>query len=234
MRKLVSIIISCFLCAIVISCAEKEPEYDNRLVGIYEMLADYNNTDSAFQELKRMNVNQFSEEHNKAYYAYLYTLCLYWLNAHAEDDTLIKVAIDYYSKTNDLAMKAKSFTYAAFVYQSIGEKEAAVECFNRALEAIPEDSVNLKAQIYSNWAVMINMDKPDEESMELYEKVKIYAWKANNIYLVADAWIQQGANHLYHDHIDDAIKSYQEALSLLKNEEWGDGLRFASLNKLAH
>ncbi len=234
MRKLISIIISCILCAIVISCAEKEPEYDNRLVGIYEMLADYNNTDSAFQELKRMNVNQFSEEHNKAYYAYLYTLCLYWLNAHAEDDTLIKVAIDYYSKTNDLAMKAKSFTYAAFVYQSIGEKETAVECFNRALEAIPEDSVNLKAQIYSNWAVMINMDKPDEESMELYEKVKVYAWKANNIYLVADAWIQQGANHLYHDHIDDAINSYQEALSLLKNEEWGDGLRFASLNKLAH
>lgn len=234
MRKLVSIIISCILCAIVISCTEKKPEYDYRLVGIYEMLADYNNTDSAFHELKRMNVNQFSEEHNKAYYAYLYTVCLYWLNAHAEDDTLIKVAIDYYSKTDDSAMKAKVFTYAALVYQSMRDKETAVEYFNKALEAIPEDSVGLKANIYSYLLNAINIDKADNETINALNKFKDYAWKADNIYLVAEACVQQGLNNLYNNSIEDAIKCYKESLSLLENEEWGDGLRFASLNKLAH
>lgn len=233
MQNLKTILLVSIL-VLLAACSEKAPKYDERLTDVYEMLGDYNNTDSAFNILKGINVNHFSAEHNRAYYAYLYTVCLYWLNAHAEDDELIKIAVDYYSEKGDSAMRAKVFTYAALVYQSIDEKEIAVECYNKALEAIPEDSANLKAQIYSNWAVMINMDKIDEESMELYEKVKDYAWRADNIYLVADACVHQGWNHLFHNRIDDAIKCYKEALSLLEHKEWGDALKFASLNKLAH
>lgn len=233
MKHLITILFACIL-ASAVACSDSSPKYDERLTYIYEMLSDYNNTDSAFNLLKEMNLNQFSGEHDKAYYAYLYTMCLYRLNAHAENDDLIKVAINYYTGNGDAAMRSKVFTYAALVYQSIGDKETSVECYNKALEAIPEDSVGLKAQIYSNWAVMINLDMPDEESMELCEKVKDYAWRADNIYLVADAWVQQGANHLYHKRVNDAINCYKKALSLLENKEWGNALKFASLNKLAY
>ena len=70
MRKLVSIIISCILWAIVISCAEKEPEYDEQLIAIHNLLSDYDNAENACRMLSEIGISDFHLKHNKAYYAY--------------------------------------------------------------------------------------------------------------------------------------------------------------------
>lgn len=237
MRKLVSIIISCILCAIVISCTEKEPEYDEQLIAIHNLLSDYDNAENACRMLSEIKISDFHSKHNKAYYAYLYNVALYMANAHAEDDNLIKIAIDYYSEKGDSVMRAKVFNYAAKVYESIGERETAVECYNKALDFVPTDSFYLKSALYSNWAFMINNDKPNAEALLLYEKVKEWAHKCDNEYsqkyLKAEANVQQGWNHLYNNRIEDAIKSYKEAVHLIQNQQWNEELMFASLNRLA-
>ena len=238
MRKLVSIIISCILCAIAISCTQKEPEYDEQLTVVHKMLGDYENAENAYRMLSEMKISDFYTKHNKAYYAYLYNVALYMANAHAEDDKLIKVAIDYYSENGDSVMRAKVFNYAAKVYESIGEREVAVECYNRALDFIPKDSFYLKSALYSNWAFMINSDKPNAEALILYEKVKKWAQKCDDeyskTYLKAEANVQQGWNHLYNNRIDDAIESYKETVSLMQNQQWNEELMFASKNRLAY
>ncbi|MBE6310787.1 MAG: hypothetical protein E7080_07030 [Bacteroidales bacterium] len=233
MKHLIIILFACIL-ALAVACNDKSPEYDERLTEVYNIMATTEKIDSAFGLLKEMNINRFFTEQDRAYYAYLYTVALYLQNAHAENDELIAIAIDYYSKNGDAIMKSKVFMYAAFVYESIKEKDIAVEYYNKALQAIPEDSVSIKATIYMFWADMINRDKPNNESFELLEKTKEYGRKAGNTHLVANANIQQGANHLYNNRIDDAINSYKEAVDLLENYQWGDALNFASLNKLAY
>lgn len=233
MKHLIIILFACIL-ALAVACNDKSPEYDERLTEVYNIMATTEKIDSVFGLLKEMNINRFFTEQDRAYYAYLYTVALYLQNAHAENDELIAIAIDYYSKNGDAIMKSKVFMYAAFVYESIKEKDIAVEYYNKALQALPEDSVSIKATIYMFWADMINRDKPNNESFELLEKTKEYGRKAGNTYLVANANIQQGANHLYNNRIDDAINSYKEAVDLLENYQWGDALNFASLNKLAY
>ena len=131
------------------SCGNRKPDYDKRLVAAHELLKS--NADSAFRVLNQMNVNDFETEHDRAYYAYNYTVALDWLNVHSVDDSLLKVAIDYYSAHGDSAMKAKVYYYAADVYDDMGDREQAICYYNKALEVAPIDSVILKASIYSKW-----------------------------------------------------------------------------------
>ncbi len=231
MQNLKTIFLACIL-VLLAACSEKAPNYDERLTDVYDILATTSNADSALNILREMRVGGFSEEHNRAYYAYLYTVCLYWLNAHAEDDELIKIAVDYYSEKGDSAMRAKVFTYAAKVYESVGERQKAVEFYNRALEATPNDSTALKSVIYSYWAFMINNDTPNEEALELYENAKRYAEKSGNMYSVIDAWVQQGWNYLENHNYNRAINCYEKAEKLAIGNELEE-LRFYPLYRMA-
>lgn len=152
------------------SCGNRKPDYDKRLVAAHELLKS--NADSAFKVLSQMNVNDFEAEHDRAYYAYNYTVALYFLDVFVTSDSLIKIAIDYYGDSRDFAMKSKVFTYAAQIYGNMNNKEEAVNYYNKALETVPKDSISLKLKIYTLWAFWQNADSPNEESLELFENVK--------------------------------------------------------------
>lgn len=231
MKKIVHICLALF---ILMACNHSIPEYDSKIVTAYSLVRT--DTDSAFKLLRGMNINDFSSPHDRAYYAYTYTATLYWLNVHAKSDSLIKVAVDYYSIHGDSAMKAKTFYYAAKVYESIKDRQQAISYFNKALKATPADSANLKLFIYAGWAFMINKDRPDSESYELYEKVKEYALKIDSEYHskyhYVDALIQQGWINLVNKEYSNAIVKYKEADDLIVKYKM-DYLRFAPLNRLA-
>lgn len=214
----------------VLSCGNRKPDYDKRLVAAHEMLKS--NADSAFKVLSQMNVNDFEAEHDRAYYAYHYTVAQYWLNIHATSDTLIKIATDYYKENGDSAMKAKVLGYTATVYESLGEREQAVYYYNKALDVAPFDNSEIKAKGYSSLAFMQANDSPDSVALMLYDKVKECAKKINNEYLVADAEIQQGWIHLENRRVDEAIRKYNIALNIGIKENLED-LMFIPLNKLA-
>lgn len=213
------------------SCGNRKPDYDKRLVAAHELLKS--NADSAFRVLNQMNVNDFETEHDRAYYAYNYTVALDWLNVHSVDDSLLKVAIDYYSAHGDSAMKAKVYYYAADVYDDMGDREQAICYYNKALEVAPIDSVILKASIYSKWTFMQNNDNAGDETLELYNNVKKYAREAGAVHLIADAEIHQGWNHLSNGKSDSAVKHYKEALRIAKSENY-DYMKFSIFNKLAY
>lgn len=212
------------------SCGNRKPDYDKRLVTIHELMKT--NVDSAFKVLSQMNVNDFETEHDRAYYAYNYTVALDWLNAYSANDSLIKIALDYYGEHGDSAMKAKVYYYAADVYEDAGGRQQAILYYNKAQEATPMDSVSLKAHIYSSLAFMQNNDNHNDETLGLYDKVKKYAKEAGDNHLVADAEIQQGWNRLNEGEYDLAIKHYEEALRVSKANSF-DYLMFSILNKLA-
>ena len=214
----------------VCSCGDRFPEYDARLVAAHELLKS--NADSAFRVLSQMNVNDFETEHDRAYYAYNYTVAQYWLNIHATSDTLIRIATDYYKENGDSAMKAKVLGYTATVYESLGNREQAIDYFNKSLEAAPFDNNEIKAKGYSSLAFMQTGDSPDSVALMLYDKVKEYAKVINDEYLVADAEIQQGWIHLENRRIDEAIEKYNIALNIGIKENMED-LMFIPLNKLA-
>lgn len=162
----------CYLLLIIAtwSCADKNPEYDKRLIEIHRLIVP--DTDSAFKVLKQMDMEDFAAEHDRAYYAYHYTVALDWLNARSTSDSLIKVAVDYYSEHGDSAMKAKVYYYTADVYEDMGDRKQAIYYYNKAQEVTPADSVALKINIYSSWAFMQNNDNFNDETLKLYDDVK--------------------------------------------------------------
>lgn len=223
----------CYLLLIIAtcSCADKNPEYDKCLVEIHRLIVT--DTDSAFKVLKQMNVEDFVAEHDRAYYAYHYTVALDWLNARSTSDSLIKVAVDYYSEHGDSAMKAKVYYYTADVYEDMGDRKQAIYYYNKAQEETPADSLALKANIYSSWAFMQNNDNFNDETLKLYDDVKKYAREAGGYHLIADAEIHQGWNHLRNGRYDMAIRHYKEALYIAETNSL-DYMKFSILNKLAN
>lgn len=229
MKHLVKVL-SLLLIIGVCSCVNRFPEYDARLVAAHELLKC--DADSAFKVLSQMNVNDFKAEHDRAYYAYNYTVAQYFLDNHVTSDSLIKIAIDFYADSRDSVMKSKVFTYAAQIYGSMNKKEEAVGYYNKALDAVPEDSVSLKLKIYTLWAFWQNADNPNEESLMLFDKVKKLANEDNNKPLVVEAYIQQGWNYVSNGKYGLAIRHYQEALRITEAESLEYNM-FSILNKLA-
>lgn len=214
----------------VLSCGNRKPDYDKRLVAAHELLKS--NADSAFKVLSQMNVNDFEAEHDRAYYAYNYTVALYFLDVFVTSDSLIKIAIDYYADGRDFAMKSKVFTYAAQIYGNMNNKEEAVNYYNKALETVPKDSISLKLKIYTLWAFWQNADSPNEESLELFENVKKLAIETKNNPLVIEAYMQQGWNYMTNEKYDSAIKCYKDALCITEANSLEYNM-FPILNKLA-
>lgn len=225
-----------FLTLIIIfmACSNTKPKYDDRIERAYNLVRT--NADSTFRLLSKMSINDFEEEHDKAYYAYTYTVTHYWLSIHPANDSLIKIAVDYYSAHGDSAMKAKTFYYAAKVYDSIKDRRNAIHYFNKALDATPFDSVSMKLLFAFERTFMITSDRPDSESYELYEKIKDYSVKSSsnihsNYYYIA-ALVQQGWIHLVNQEYSKAIIKYKEADEFAVKNNMGYA-RFATLNRLA-
>lgn len=211
-------------------CVEKTPEYDKRLVEAHKLLRT--NADSTLKLLRELDLNEFKTQRDRAYYALCYTQVYYWLDVHVTNDSLIKIAVDYYSEHGDSIERSKTCFFAAKVYESMGNRDEAMQYFNNAIKLAPFNDINLKLQIYTHKAFMINNDSPDEDALNMYDEIKELAKLAGDTSSVFNALGQQGFNYLYNKNYTMAIARYNEALDLADRYTAYD-LKFTPLNRLA-
>ncbi len=91
--------------------------------------------DSAYTMLETMDFESLSLR-NKAYYALLYTSARYKQYLPIEDDSLISIAVDYYTDNFDQQMLIRALMIKGGVLSDIGFNRLALECYKAAEEII--------------------------------------------------------------------------------------------------
>lgn len=114
-----------------------------------EMLMQ-NFPDSSLTILQSISPEQLSDKEEKALYSLLYSQALDKNYIDITDDSIINIAVNYYSKRNDDKRRAQSWYYLGRVYYNANDTKAAVESFLKAKAAAEKgDNHLLTGQIYS-------------------------------------------------------------------------------------
>lgn len=112
MRKLLYISLALMLMACFMSCSRS---VDKRLV-----LADtlmWTNPDSSLSILNAINRDSLQGEENLAYHALLFTQAQFRCNGNCTSDSLINIALDYYSDNHNRELYTRSLIYKGAYYE---------------------------------------------------------------------------------------------------------------------
>lgn len=126
------IIIATFITLMIIgiSCQHKETGikvHDHNLVIADSCMTTH--PEISLRILDSLNNAPINKDH---YFALLYAQAKYRNYIFAENDSLVKTALDYYSNCNDSIMKARAYLVASQVYRELGKKETTLSYIHKA------------------------------------------------------------------------------------------------------
>lgn len=130
-------LINCFVaifCIIVCGC-QRDALYQ-QLVEIDSLLIN-EQPDSAYSLIKKIHKEELDEE-NLAYYHLLLVQSLYKTYQPIASDSIINLALDYYSKTNDKDKLARTFLYKGCILIDLKKNKEVIECLKKAEYAAKE------------------------------------------------------------------------------------------------
>lgn len=148
----------------LLSGCDKAPHYDPRLQHADSLMNQ--KPDSALSLLSGIDAKSLSAKSDQAYYALLLTQARYKCYVAATSDSLINVALDYYTHHQGEREKhTRALIYKAAVMDEIGQPQVAMSFFKDAQKsAAPEDYFNQGyirfriAQIYNDNYVADSID----------------------------------------------------------------------------
>lgn len=86
-------------------------------------------------------------------------------------DSLILPVLHYYLEKDDERHLSEAYYYAGRVYRDLGDAPQALEYFEKALEALPEEGkYPLKGKIYSQMGTLFGYQNMYAEALEMYRK----------------------------------------------------------------
>ena len=126
------IIIATFITLMIIgiSCQHKEAGikvHDHNLVIADSCMTTH--PEISLRILDSLNNTPINKGH---YFALLYAQAKYRNYIVAENDSLVRVFLNYYSNCNDSTMKARAYLVASQVYKELGEKETALNYIHKS------------------------------------------------------------------------------------------------------
>ena len=132
------------------------------------------NPDSAVTLLKSIEYTMPAEP--EAVQMYYRLLCIkandkaYMLHT---SDSLILPVLHYYTEKDDERHLPEAYYYAGRVYRDLGDAPQALEYFEKAAKALPEDGgYKLKSKIYSQMGTLFSYQSMYTEALEMYKKGK--------------------------------------------------------------
>lgn len=126
-----------------------------------------------------------------ARYALLLTQARYKNNIVPRNDSLISIAVDYYSTSSDSLRKAWSCFYMAQTLRDTYESKRALDYFRQAASAAEETGNNkVCLLIYNHWGLLLQSERPYEMGLQKLLESKKYAEAARDtislIYILRD------------------------------------------------
>lgn len=171
--------------------------------------------DSALVILEGLkNTEDFSSE-SKAFYCLLLTEAQDKNYKVHQSDSIIRIAVDYYDKSDDLLHKAKSWFYWGRVSQDLLRSEKALDCY---LKALPFAE---KGRFYKLLGRIYNFSGNLYRELDVYDKAVAYLKKScDNFEIINDTintsygYRDYGRAFLCKENFDSAFVFYSKAFVL--------------------
>lgn len=179
--------------------------------------------DSALLILKKINPGNIAGKQNQALYSLLYSQALDKNTIDLTSDSIIRTAVNYYSRRKDFHKKALAYYYLGRIYYNAKEIEPATTSFIDALEAaLRTDDQYLCGQIYNSLGNIYFFQNVYNEAIDTYEKaahcfseIDKKGSHANMLSYIAKTYYLQGKDSLAIKYFSDAILIYEQ----IKNEK---------------
>ena len=150
--------------------------------------------DSALCILQGISMDKFATQADSACYALLLTQARDKNYVVQTDDSLIRYAVAYYDKTNDVRMQAKAHYYWGCVYRDMNRQAEAIREF---LIAAPlTEKAKEKRQlglIYNNIGFIYNIQDFNEKADSIYKLMEVIAQEVKDTTLWSEALSKQGS-----------------------------------------
>ncbi len=152
---------------------------------------------------------------NHARYALLLTQAQYKNDLVPRNDSLIRIAVDYYSASSDSLRKAWSCFYMAQTLRDTYEPKRALDYFRQAASAASAtDDNRLRLLVYSHLGLLLQNKRPYEMGLNKLLEAKKYAEAArdtiNLIYILRDI----GWSYVYMADYEKANRTLRAGIKL--------------------
>ena len=146
--------------------------------------------DSVLNVLQSINVDELSDDEERAKHALLLSMALDKNYIDKTDFEVLQPAIDYYEDNGSATDKVRTYYYQGRIYQNAGNDVAAMECFVNAIsKGGKSKDLQTMAKIYYNQSKIYN---------------SLYEWDNSIEYLKKAATLYKDSG-LYHYYIDCLI-----------------------------
>lgn len=176
-----------------LSVACNERQSNNRQLILADSLMQ-SRPDSALCILQGISMDKFATQADSACYALLLTQARDKNYVVQTDDSLIRYAVAYYDKTNDVRMQAKAHYYWGCVYRDMNRQAEAIREF---LIAAPlTEKAKEKRQlglVYNNIGFIYNIQGFNEKVDSIYQLMEVIAQEVKDTALWSEALSKQGS-----------------------------------------
>lgn len=209
MTKFIKIALKVLLLASFLGCQE-----DNKGV-ILRHAEEYMEThpDSVIRMLEEIEENSFDSESQRAKYALLWTQARHKCHLPLGNDSLINVAVDYYTLHEERQYAAKAYLYKGLVHKQRKEVERAAEAFalsEQWFEGVEDDQY--KALLYNHYGALMMGEKNYEESLSYLKKSYYYKLKGDSTHYIMSACASIAKNFRYLNKLDSAQVYFEKGL----------------------
>lgn len=176
---------------LLVACNERQS--NNRQLILADSLMQ-SRPDSALCILQGISMDKFATQADSACYALLLTQARDKNYVVQTDDSLIRYAVAYYDKTNDVRMQAKAHYYWGCVYRDMNRQAEAIREF---LIAAPlTEKAKEKRQlglVYNNIGFIYNIQGFNEKADSIYQLMEVIAQEVKDTALWSEALSKQGS-----------------------------------------
>lgn len=174
-----------------VACNERQS--NNRQLILADSLMQ-SRPDSALCILQDISMEKLTTQADSAYYVLLLTQARDKNYVVQTDDSLIRYAVAYYDKMNDVRMQAKAHYYWGCVYRDMNRQ---AEAFREFLIAAPlTEKAKEKRQlglVYNNIGFIYNMQGFNEKADSIYQLMEVIAQEVKDTVLWSEALSKQGS-----------------------------------------
>jgi hypothetical protein len=170
--------------------------------------------DSALSLLRTVDATHITSRKDKALYALLYSQALDKNFIDETNDSLIHIAVDYYSTSKDARRKFLSYYYWGVILSNKGDDERAIMAYTEA-ERIPSAiDPYLKGLLYTSEGQVYISNYAFKEALNAYSKAYTYYQKAGKESHAAYGLSYMAYSQCNMSHTKEAVQLYEQASAL--------------------
>ena len=139
--------------------------------------------DSVIRMLEKMDCIAFDSDSQRAKYAFLWTQARHKCHLPLGDDSLINVAVDYYTQHKERQYAAKALLYKGLVHKQRKEVEKAAEAFalsEQWFEGVEDDQY--KALLYNHYGLLMQSEENFVNALHYFKKTYHHELKGDSAY----------------------------------------------------